>query len=82
MSSVRLNKKLQQQIDAIARQKNQTRSSVIREALKEYVAKHDTDTNPYEIGKDKFGARGSGETDRSATYRARVKSKLYEKHNH
>jgi len=80
MRSVRLNKELEQKIDSIAKQKEISRSEVIREALNEYVVNHNISTRPYEIGKTWFGARGSGESDRSVTFKSRIKSRLREKH--
>lgn len=82
MASIRLNKELEQKIDLIAKQRKITRSEVIREAISEYVAEKEGAGNPYELGKELFGVRGSGESDRSVYYKAKLKSKLREKHTH
>jgi hypothetical protein len=47
--------------------------------LVEYIAKEKRTQNPFEAGKDLFGKRGSGDTDRSVTYKSRIKEKIREK---
>lgn len=82
MPTVRLNREMEQKIDSIADQKETTRSDVIREALEEYITRHEMTTRPYDLGKHIFGLRGSGESDLSTTYKSRLKSKIHEKHTH
>jgi len=79
MKSVRLPKQLEEELDALSSSTNKSHSHIIREALVEYIAKEKRTQNPFEIGKDLFGKRGSGDTDRSVTYKSRIKEKIREK---
>lgn len=76
MRSVRLSDKLEKKLARLSNQKNVSRSSIIKEALVEYIANHKKDSTPYELGKDSFGTYSSGNNDRSVTYKARIKEKL------
>ncbi len=70
---------LEHELEILSNQKNISRSEIIKEALVEYMAKEKTYNNPYESGRQYFGKFGSGEHDRSVTYKSRIKSKLREK---
>jgi predicted DNA-binding protein len=76
MRSVRLSDKLEKELDRLSSQKNVSRSSIIKEALVEYIDNHKKESTPYELGKDYFGTYKSGDDDRSVTYRTRIKEKL------
>jgi Arc/MetJ-type ribon-helix-helix transcriptional regulator len=82
MISFRINKELEKKIDQLAKQRNLTRSEVIREAIQEYVVNKESAHHPYDLGKEWFGKEGSGDKDRSTTYKSRLKSKLREKYTH
>jgi Arc/MetJ-type ribon-helix-helix transcriptional regulator len=79
MKSVRLPKKLEQELDALASSTDRSHSHIIREALVEYIAREKRSLQPYETGRNLFGKRGSGETDRSISYKSRIKKKISEK---
>ena len=79
MTSVRLPQHIEKKLNALSSQKNKSRSVIIREALVEYIAKEETNSHPFEIGKKYFGKRSSGDTNRSVTYKSRIKEKLHDK---
>jgi metal-responsive CopG/Arc/MetJ family transcriptional regulator len=76
MRSVRLSEKLEKELDRMSSQKNVSRSSIIKEALVEYIANHKKESTPYELGKEYFGTYKSSDNDRSVTYKTRIKEKL------
>lgn len=76
MRSVRLSEKLEKELDRLSSQKNVSRSSIIKEALVEYIASQKKESTPYELGKEYFGKYKSGDVDRSVTYKNRIKEKL------
>ena len=80
MASVRLTKEQEQRLEELARQKEVSRSYIIKEALEAYLVREEA--LPYELGKHVFGNYGSKDSDRSATYKERVKESLRKKHNH
>lgn len=82
MKSVRLPKDLEKELEAFSSQSNRSHSDIIREALVEYIAKEKTLNTPYETGKEYFGKHGSGDGDRSTSYKSRMKEKMHEKHSH
>jgi len=76
MRSVRLSEKLEKELDRLSNQKNVSRSSIIKEALVEYIANHKMESTPYELGEEYFGKYKSNDGDRSVTYKTRIKEKL------
>jgi metal-responsive CopG/Arc/MetJ family transcriptional regulator len=76
MRSVRLSDKLETELDRLSNQKNVSRSSIIKEALVEYIAHQKKESTPYEKGKEYFGKYKSSDDDRSVTYKTRIKEKL------
>lgn len=79
MRSVRLPEDIDKELESLANQKKVSRSDIIKEALVEYMAKEKKYNKPFEIGTRYFGKHGSGEHDRSATYKSRIKSKIRDK---
>lgn len=78
MKSVRLPKELEDELDALSNTTNKSHSLIIREALVEYIAKEKSYIKPFETGKSYFGKHGSGDSDRSVTYKSRIKEKIRE----
>lgn len=76
MRSVRLPEEIEKELEILSKQKKVSRSEIVKEALVEYMAKEKKYNQPYELGAVYFGKRGSGEKDRSATYKSRIKSKI------
>lgn len=79
MRSVRLPEEIEKELKTLSEQKNVSRSNIIKEALVEYISKEKKYNRPYESGKKYFGKRGSGDKDRSTTYKSRIKEKIREK---
>lgn len=81
MKSVRLPKELEEQLEALSSKTDKSHSVIIREALVEYIAKEKSHSKPFETGKEYFGKHGSGDGDRSVTYKSRIKEKIRDKHS-
>ncbi len=82
MRSIRLSEEMEKELEALADLKKTSRSDIVKEALVEYMAKEKKYNKPFELGERYFGKYGSGESNRSATYKSRIKEKLSEKHDH
>lgn len=82
MLTVRLPSDLETEIDRLASAEKKTKSEIIKEALREYIASHRQGNSSYKLGQDLFGVVSSGDSSRSKTYKKRVKEKLIEKHAH
>ncbi len=78
MKTVRLNEKLEKELKNLSIQENVSESNIIREALTEYISKK-TNKKPYNIGEHLFGKVGSGDNNRSTTYKSRLKTRIREK---
>jgi predicted DNA-binding protein len=81
MLSVRLSEEMEERVSYFSRLENRSKSEIVKEALRLYFHKRDEEDrmNAYEMGKEFFGRYGSGEGDRSVTYKRRLKEKLREK---
>ena len=80
MTTIRLPEETEQELERLARQKNVSRSHIIKEALAAYMEKENKYNTPFETGSRLFGRYASGETTRSQTYKTRIREKLREKH--
>ncbi|MCH8556942.1 MAG: ribbon-helix-helix domain-containing protein [Balneolia bacterium] len=76
MTSVRLNKDQEKKLDDLARAKDVPRSQIIKEALELYISREEAAANPYRTGMEFFGTYGSGDSDRSITYKERIRNKI------
>ena len=79
MLTMRLPKALQNKLNAVAALRKVPKSKVVKEALEQYFQ---TESSPYELGKDLFGKYSSNTGNLSATYKKILKEKLNEKHAH
>jgi len=61
---------------ALSRAKNMTKSDIIIESLEFYYKHEEDDIDSFTLGEKVFGKYGSGESDRSVTYKQRIKEKL------
>ena len=82
MLTVRLPSDLETEIDRLATTEKKTKSDIIKEALREYIASHRKWNSSYKLGQDLFGIVSSDDSIRSKTYKKRVKDKLGEKYAH
>lgn len=79
MISIRLEAELEQQLEQLSQQQQVPKSHLVREALANYFAKLEQERlqqTPFQMGQDIFGKYASGESDRSSTYKQRIKGKL------
>jgi len=60
----------------LSRAKNKTKSQIIIESLEMYYNKEEVDIDSFTLGEKVFGKYGSGDGDRSTTYKQRIKKKL------
>jgi predicted DNA-binding protein len=68
---------------ALARLKNKTKSDIIKESLDFYYEIEEKEIDSFTIGEGYFGKYGSGDGNRSTTYKQRIKEKLRDKaHSH
>ncbi len=82
MLTVRLPDDLEAEVDRLAATEQRTKSEIIKDALRNYVASHAQRHSSYELGEDLFGVAESGDSDRSVRHKQRIKQKLGEKHSH
>ncbi len=82
MLTVRLPHKTEKELREFCEQQQKTKSQVVKEALTLYLQQAQTTASPYELGKDLFGRKGSGQSDNSVNYKEKLKAKLNEKYSH
>ena len=82
MVTIRLPEEMESQLQTLTQIENSTKTEIIKNALTEYLHKHLQERTAYELGEDLFGRFGSGDSDRSTTYKQRIKKLLDEKHTH
>lgn len=82
MASFRLPRELEEKLASVCAREGVTKSEMIREALKEYLARRENSESPYELGKDLFGKYGSGVGNLSTEYKKRVREKIHAKMSH
>jgi predicted DNA-binding protein len=61
---------------ALSRLKNKTKSDIIKESLDFYYEMEEKELDSFTVGEGYFGNYGSGEGNRSTTYKQRIKEKL------
>jgi len=66
---------------ALSKAKNMTKSDVIIASLEFYYKQEENDIDSFTLGEKVFGRYGSGESDRSVTYKQRIKEKLSNRMN-
>jgi predicted DNA-binding protein len=76
MTTVRLPADLEKKLDTSSKAEKRSKSELIKEALERYFDRDEPEKGSYELGKEYFGAYGSGEGTLSASYKARIKEKL------
>ncbi len=82
MLTVRLDPELEEFLNQYSEDRDLTKSSIVKEALELYFREKKIHEDPFGLGEEFFGQFGSGQKDRSTTYKQRVKKKLREKHSH
>lgn len=69
--SVRLDDDLEHDLESVALRTGQSKSAIIKQSLKEYLARAQPVATAYELGKDLFDGPSSGETERASKERIR-----------
>ena len=65
----------------LSRVKNKTKSEIIIESLEMYYDREEGEIDSFTLGERVFGRYGSGDGDRSTTYKQRIKKKLSDRAN-
>jgi hypothetical protein len=81
MLTARIPVALEQKLDFFSTVRRTSKSELVKEALEEFLYKQETEDDSLAIGEPYFGNYGSGDTDRSVTYKQRIKDKLHAKRN-
>ncbi|MGJ3234609.1 ribbon-helix-helix protein, CopG family [Marivirga sp.] len=81
MLTTRLTSSEEKKLAEYCKQNGLSKSQVVKEALAQYLTKK-SEVSAFESGQDLFGAASSHDTDRSTTYKKRLKKMLNEKHSH
>ncbi|MDA3947991.1 MAG: CopG family transcriptional regulator [Spirochaeta sp.] len=76
MTTVRLSPEIEQKLEVLSRTRYKTKSDIIKEALELLFRSDESEQNSYEIGQAVFGIYGSGDGNRSTTYRTRLKDRI------
>ena len=82
MLTVRLPEKLEKDLERLAEENNTTKSKIVKEAVRAYIAEKISEKSSYEIGEQFFGKYGSDFNNLSTEYKKALKEKLREKHSH
>lgn len=82
MLNVRLNKEEEENLHRYCDLNKVSKTQVVKEALATYFTRSKSEESVYELGEGLFGTVGSGDSDRSSTYKSKLKQKLREKHTH
>ena len=81
ITTARLPIEIRNKLLALARFKNMTKSEVIIKSLEMYYDREEGDIDSFSLGEKVFGKYGSGDGDRSVTYKERIKKKLSDRMN-
>lgn len=82
MLNVRLDKDTERTLKEYSEQNNMSKTDVVKAALAMYFTQEIMDKLPYNLGADLFGVDASGQSDRSSTYKSKLRKKLHAKHSH
>ena len=76
MTTVRLTPEIERKLEVLSKKRHKTKSDIIKEALEQLFVSDESEQSSYEIGAAVFGMHGSGDGDRSTTYKSRLKDKI------
>lgn len=85
MISVRLEPELEQRLNYLSEKRKVSKSQIIKDSLGMYFQAIDDENNaktPFQLGEDLFGRYASGDTDRSVTYKEKVRERIRAKNTH
>ena len=76
MTTARLPVETRNKLLILSRSKNKSKSDIIKESVEMYYEREESDIDSFTLGEPCFGRYGSGESDRSLTYKERIKGKV------
>lgn len=76
--SVRLDDALEHDLESVALRTGLSKSYIIKQSLKEYLAKQTPQATAYELGEDLFGQQGSGGDSQPAN-KERIRQRIVER---
>jgi len=79
MTTVRLPGELEHKLDVLSKEKQTSKSEIIKEALESYFSEAENEKDSYESGIGYFGLHGSGDGKLSVQYKSRLKEKIHAK---
>jgi len=79
MTSVRLPSEIEQRLQLVSQSRHISKSEIIKVALERFFEADVDEKDSYELGKDLFGRRGSGNSF-PRDYKQEVKEKIRAKH--
>jgi RHH-type transcriptional regulator, rel operon repressor / antitoxin RelB len=79
--SLRLDRKLERELNDYARIVGKPKSELIRNLIAEFIKKESRNLTPWELGKEVFGREGSGCGNLSLDRKSILKEKLHAKKN-
>ncbi|MDR0301951.1 MAG: CopG family transcriptional regulator [Treponema sp.] len=77
ITTARLPQNTRNKLIMLSRLKNKTKSDIIKESLDMYYECEEKEIDSFTLGENFFGNYGSGDGDRSVTYKHRIKEKLH-----
>jgi hypothetical protein len=81
MISARLPYEIEQQLTAVSKAKNLSKSDLVKEALVRYFVQEESEKDSYELGAAYFGKYGSGDGNLSRDYKKLLKGKIGAKYH-
>jgi predicted DNA-binding protein len=76
ITTARLPENTRNKLLTLSRLKNKTKSDIIKESLDMYYEYEEKEIDSFTLGEGFFGNYGSGDGNRSTTYKQRIKEKL------
>lgn len=74
--AIRLDPKLQKDLDLYAQREGMTRSEFVRECIQEYLVQKKERATAWELGKDLFGKHASDRSDRASNRKQILREQL------
>ena len=76
MTTARLPIDTRNKLVTLSRIKGKSKSEIIKDSLEMYYEREEKELDSFTLGEPFFGKYASGESDRSSTYKERIKEKL------
>ncbi|MCL2068048.1 MAG: ribbon-helix-helix domain-containing protein [Treponema sp.] len=76
ITTARLPADIRNKLLVLSRIKGKTKSDIIKESVEMYYANEENEIDSFVLGEPYFGRYGSGDRDRSTSYKKRIKENL------